>query len=558
MKSIKSKILLLILGCIFLSALTIGGVGLYNARSVVDNDSVQIMRLVCAQKAQEMDDPLQSIEQSVNMLYEYIYAQMDLESLGQNDSNWYELIERVEDVSLNTAENTEDSVAIYFRLNPEVTAPVEGFYLVRDEENGQYSEQMFTDLAQYEKDDLAHVGWYYEPLQKERPVWLEPYYSENFDREMISYVIPVIKGRDMLGVVGMDIDLSLLTDTVNSVNVYNSGYAFLISPGGDIVYHKDYPDGIKREDFEGSLLDVKYILSKKRPGEEIYEYNWHGQPRKMVLKSLLNEMKIAVTVPSAEIDAPQHRLLRQSLISLAVIVVFAVLAAFQVTGRVIRPLKQLTMAAGRMAKGELDGVIECRSRDEVGVLAESFQKMAKNLKGHIEYINQLAYTDALTNSQNKTAYTDRTNRLDLEIKEGKTDFAVLVMDLNNLKKMNDTYGHEYGDMLIVDAAGIMQKTFGRLSVYRIGGDEFSVILDGENFEKYTELLDKFRKEIVRFNQENKRYEVELQVACGAAAYTEGKDRNYGDVFRRADKEMYENKIYLKQKAKEAEEKEGNL
>ena len=64
---------------------------------------------------------------------------------------------------------------------------------------------------------------------------------------------------------------------------------------------------------------------------------------------------------------------------------------------------------------------------------------------------------------------------------------------------------------------------------------------------------KFHEEIARFNTENKKYQTELQIACGVAVYQEGTDRNFGDVFRRGDKAMYENKTMLKQRAKEAEQ-----
>jgi len=552
MKSVQTKILVLILSCILLSAGLFGGAGYYNARTVVESDSAQIMNLICSLKAQEMNAPLRNIEQSVNILYHYIDNQIDLERLETNENYAYRFLEKMEEVSLNTAKNTEGSIAIYFRLNPEITAPLAGVFLVRDEKTGEYFEHEITPLEEYAPGDAEHVGWYYQPIENKKATWLEPYYNANLKKKMISYIIPIFKGRETIGVVGMDIDLSLLKKTVNSVAVYDSGYAFLISPKGDIVYHKDYPNGMTQEKFENSLADIKYILSKPQPGEKMYEYNWNGQPRKMVLKKLINEMKIGVTVPSEKIDEPKNKLISQVVLSLIVIMAIAIVLTVHLSKMVVRPLKQLTEAAGKISEGDLSVAIECKTKDEVGVLAESFKRTAKHLKQYIDYINHLAYTDALTDAQNKTAYTDRTNRLDLEIKEGGAKFAVVVLDLNNLKKMNDTYGHEYGDMLIVDAAGIIQKSFGRLSVYRIGGDEFSVILTDENYENYQKLLQKFKEEIVRFNAENKKYQTELQIACGVAVYIEGKDKNFGDVFRRGDKEMYENKKMLKQKAREAE------
>lgn len=553
MKSVQTKILVLILSCILLSAGLFGGAGYYNARTVVESDSAQIMNLICAQKAQEMDVPLRNIEQSVNMLYHYIDGQIDLERLESNEDYAYRFLEKMEEILRNTAQNTEGSIAIYLRLDPQITAPMAGVFLVKDDKTEEFFDHEITPLEEYDTEDTEHVGWYYQPIENKKATWMEPYYNANLKKKMLSYIIPIFKGRKTVGVVGMDIDLSLLKKTVNSVAVYDSGYAFLVSPKGDIVYHRDYPNGMAQEKFESPLSDIRYVLSKPQPGEKIYEYDWYGQPRKMVLRKLINEMKIGVTVPSEEIDEPKNKLISQVVLSLVGIMAIAIVLTIHLSKMVVRPLKQLTEAAGKISEGDLSVSIECRTKDEVGVLAESFKRTVKHLKQYIDYINHLAYTDALTNTQNKTAYTDRTNRLDLEIKEGSAAFVVVVLDLNNLKKMNDTYGHEYGDMLIVDAAGIIQKSFGRMSVYRIGGDEFSVILTDEDYENYRRLLRKFHEEIARFNTENKKYQTELQIACGVAVYQEGTDRNFGDVFRRGDKAMYENKTMLKQRAKEAEQ-----
>ena len=138
----------------------------------------------------------------------------------------------------------------------------------------------------------------------------------------------------------------------------------------------------------------------------------------------------------------------------------------------------------------------------------------------------------------------------LKIKNETEEFEIDVMDINNLKRMNDTYGHEYGDMLISDAAAVMQKCFGNLAVYRIGGDEFSVILEGEDYKNYSKLILDFHELIAKFNTENVRYQEALQIACGIAEYIPGTDTSFHEVFARADKKMYENKAMLKEKEKQ--------
>lgn len=548
MKSVQTKFLLLILSCVMFSVLAIGSTGYLTAGRVVEEDSAQIMKLQCTQKAQEIDERIRNIKQSVDTISHYVQSRINLDKV-QSDKKYQEkFLGNMEDLLRIASENTEGAVSSYFRTSPEFSTSVSGVFLVRNDMTQQYEHHEITDLSKYPKDDREHVGWYYLPIQNGGPIWLEPYYNKNIGVRMISYVIPIFKGDMTVGVLGMDIDMDVLKGLVDSISLYENGYAFVISGEGDVIYHRDYPDGIAVKDFDEDLLDIKDILVKKKT-DRIYDYTWRGQERKMTVKKLQNGMFLGVTVPSAEIEKPKNRLLLQVACSMVVILGISVILTIHVTGMVVKPLRHLTDAALKIADGDLGVSIQCKSKDEIGVLAKSFQKTAKHLNQYIRYINHLAYTDALTGVQNKTAYTDKTNQLELAIKSGSARFVVAVMDINNLKRMNDTYGHEYGDMLISDAAGLIQKSFGRENVYRIGGDEFSVILE-EDCSKYRKMLHHFRESIIQFNDCNKRYQEKLQIACGIVEFEVGSDGCFSDAFKRADRRMYEDKAMLKRKAEE--------
>jgi diguanylate cyclase (GGDEF)-like protein len=115
-----------------------------------------------------------------------------------------------------------------------------------------------------------------------------------------------------------------------------------------------------------------------------------------------------------------------------------------------------------------------------------------------------------------------------------------MLDLNNLKETNDTYGHEVGDELIKTSAGIISEVFKRSPVFRIGGDEFLVVLqnkDFENREELFELLDsRCRSTFVSENAQ-----IPIGIAMGFARFEPGRDLRFADVFKRADNAMYENK-----------------
>ena len=164
------------------------------------------------------------------------------------------------------------------------------------------------------------------------------------------------------------------------------------------------------------------------------------------------------------------------------------------------------------------------------------------------------YTDTMARVANKAAYTEYVDKIYKKLRAKEhIDFTVVVVDINDLKKVNDTYGHEYGDRLIQNGASILKKVWGKRSVFRIGGDEFAVLL----FDMDTKFVDEkkrlFDEEIKNFNEKNNEEALYLQIAIGIAVYDPEKDQDYMEVFRRADEEMYIDKKEKKDKKKRLEE-----
>ena len=150
-----------------------------------------------------------------------------------------------------------------------------------------------------------------------------------------------------------------------------------------------------------------------------------------------------------------------------------------------------------------------------------------------------AKIDALTGIKNRYAFLEMQARIDCQIKEHRQQpFAVVVLDVNDLKKVNDTAGHQAGDQYLRDACKIICDTFKRSPVFRIGGDEFAVISQGNDYFCIEELLGK-----VRDHNATASCSEGVVIACGMSRFND--DACVVDVFERADRNMYENKNALK-------------
>ncbi|MDO4562339.1 MAG: GGDEF domain-containing protein [Clostridia bacterium] len=167
-------------------------------------------------------------------------------------------------------------------------------------------------------------------------------------------------------------------------------------------------------------------------------------------------------------------------------------------------------------------------------LIVSFKRIiAENTRASI--LREMAYSDALTGLSNKAAY----NQIAAAIERKPEDLrrlTVAVLDINGLKRTNDHFGHEAGDVLLKDCAKIIRAVFAGHTVYRIGGDEFVVLLLGEPIS----CSDYYKALAAEIKNAPKNTPVTDGIACGFASFEKG-DTSVADIFRRADEEMYKDK-----------------
>ena len=192
---------------------------------------------------------------------------------------------------------------------------------------------------------------------------------------------------------------------------------------------------------------------------------------------------------------------------------------------------------------------------KLGEMEKNTQHFMKNLQRAEEDIrtkeeqlgmmNKVVNHDALTHVGSKTAYVNKTEELAEMMAEGTAEFAIVMVDLNDLKKINDTYGHKSGDSYIKGCCRIICDTYKYSPIYRIGGDEFVVILTGQDYENRDELAYNIRSSFFEaFSNSVKPVFQRYSASIGMSVCTP-EDSKYETVFKRADQEMYDEKMEFK-------------
>ncbi len=279
---------------------------------------------------------------------------------------------------------------------------------------------------------------------------------------------------------------------------------------------------------------------------------------------------LAVDLSMNEIAAVRNRYYSITVAILAgIMFVIILLGVFIVNRVLVRPINVLSDASSKyyddgeeITRHKFEN-LRIHTGDELEILADSMKKMEKDINDHIERLvatskklemtreqadkmSALANVDALTHVKNKRAYTDAQSRINKDIKNGATAVGIAMIDLNNLKVINDEHGHEKGDTAIMNLCHVVCEIFKHSPVYRVGGDEFVVILRNHDFDHAEELIGEFIKKIEETaSDESLEPWDRISAALGYAVYAE-EDGDLQTVLKRADDLMYERKKAMKE------------
>ena len=205
----------------------------------------------------------------------------------------------------------------------------------------------------------------------------------------------------------------------------------------------------------------------------------------------------------------------------------------------VEQLKRLKIHTG----DEIENLYHALLKTTQDVL--TYLEKLRRAKRQVAEMDELAHKDSLTGIKNKAAYDEAIIALDKKISEGTAHFCIAMVDVNFLKRVNDTFGHERGNIYLMNAVKLICAVFGEEHVYRIGGDEFVVILEGDKVSLSKYFVTQFVAEMERKNSSATLEPWEkVSAAVGVANFGAG-DKTAEEVFKRADAQMYENKLAMK-------------
>lgn len=385
MKSIKTKLTLCILLCTFLSSAITELASLRVTKEATEQYAQQSMVMEAQNRTIELNGWIACIEQSVDTLSDYVVNEMDFDAFFRDKTYADKFTGQIQSILGDFAVHTDGAITAYIRYNPEYSNPTSGYFLMRNSLAEDFYEVEPTDFSMYEPTDYAHVGWYYLPVENKAPLWMSPYLNENVNVYMISYVVPIYaEDGTSIGIIGMDIDFNQVTKIVDSVSIYDTGYAFLTDANGTITHHKDLELGQNLGDLGGTTGTVAAKIAAGEGESTLLEYTYNNTGKQLVYTLLNNGMRFVLTAPDKEIRSTTNTLVVKASVGGLAAVLFSVVVGLVISFLIAKPITALTKVIDKTARFDFTPAQSSRLlrryKDEIGQMAGKVHEMRKSLR----------------------------------------------------------------------------------------------------------------------------------------------------------------------------------
>lgn len=343
-------------------------------------------------------------------------------------------------------------------------------------------------------------------------------------------------------------------------------------------YQGDEAEYLYLNDEYGNPRDEHVILwttwetGEPQKGYKVW-HNYWGDTYSYYVPVWIDHEKVGLAVTEVDIADVNAEIIRNTLRQLgiiaAVLLICLAVAMTYLNRTIILRIVKLENCVQKYTSSKDAAIAETienniKGHDEIVSLSRGIVSMIIEIENHIKSLVQvnaaladeksnsarlsdMVHRDALTGIRNRVAYERELQRLEWELSDGEADFGIAMINMNFLKKINDTYGHEQGNIAIKKLCYIVCHVFEHSPVFRTGGDEFAVILKNDDYEDREALIEDFKTKMEQLQSD---FSIEpweqISAAIGVAVYEKEKDSGVDSVVKRADQLMHENKKEMKE------------
>ena len=438
--------------------------------------------------------------------------------------------------------------------------------------------------------DMQVYNFYYEADEKHNPnknVVITDIYLDPAQKDwMLSVIVPIYNQNKLEGVTGIDITLKKFIDSFLNIELPFNGKSLVVNSSGKIVAMSEevekildikeleeyvydsnekinetinksdkynileYKDKEVANNFKNIIKNKKYSHTIKINNQNYFIFTKKMGKTSWTIVSLIKEEDVLKDIKELEnyYDNLGYIIVALIFVFYAIFFFFLHYKARKFVEQINNPLVEIIKVTKNIGKTKKIKTLKQCGIFEIDKLSSNFNHLINELDNRtanlIEeeakrvYQEKLANTDSLTGTYNRRYLNEFANDYLKIVKREKIDFSLLIVDLDDFKNINDSYGHEIGDEVLIQFVKIARETIRENDlIIRFGGDEFILLLPNTSINNAKFLASKIINRISEYNMTN---EIKFFVSVGVSDYQE-KDLNIDDIIIRADNSLYEAK-----------------
>ncbi len=391
MKKISFKIIVGILACSLSISLIVGVLGVLQGAKSIEKEANEKLLHMSGNYANKFSQSLSIIESSLDSVANNVEASFDMGQFNSGPNNYMNGYKSmISSVVKKTVETLDGAQGVYIMFDPNLTNEVHEVWYADSEGNGNYTLQETSQLSDYNINNEDRE-YYYNAIKAKTPVWSNPYIDDSLNINMVSYTQPLYKDNTLIGVLGVDIKIEDIDKTIDNMEIYDNGYAFLLNDRYDFLIHSIFTQNDNFSTVDDSRF--KYITDKMSKNDMgIVEYEHQGKNSAISYAKLNNGWILAISAPLDEVLEPVYNLRNSIIIVEGFGIILCIIISLFIGKSISKPVVKMTDIINKTANFDLTYDAESeklfKNKDETGTMAKSMSALRQSLRDLAKELQQ--------------------------------------------------------------------------------------------------------------------------------------------------------------------------
>lgn len=373
MRKISTSIIISIVMCVVVAAVVVGSISITVAVDEINKEATDKLSAMSLQYASDINMQYQNLESLAESVSSYVAGTYDSIRITDKQYN-IDYMEQLGGYLKRVTQLHPEIVSMYSYCSPKAMSSMIGAWYTG-------GEAVATDMdEEYEKylNRTEDWEWYYQTVAAGEAIWLDPYHKTVFGKTCVSRCEPVYANKKFVGLIGVDVDFSTISDMIQGITIYETGSAFLLDTKKQFLVHDTYTIADNLESVGYSNLQA--AIEESDTG--VVQMALNGVDTLVSFVKLTNGYTLVLCAPLAEVQSGIAAMQRNSVIVILAVCLLACVFAFAIGERISRPLKKMVIDLKKMQESDFTGsqyVRYLNKKNEIGKIARAIDKVQKSM-----------------------------------------------------------------------------------------------------------------------------------------------------------------------------------